>query len=265
MIYESFDLITFERLEGHVLKVTIDRPESDFNAVNDQLHEELTRLMGVLKEEREARCIVLTGSGKAFSAGGDYAWFPALQEPGRLEPLRQEGKNLIWDMLDIQIPIVAAINGHAMGLGASIGLLCDIIFVAESAKIGDPHVSVGVVAGDGGTVIWPLAVGPALAKQYLFTGDPIDATEAHRIGLINFVTPNDECVDQAVEYATRLAAKAPLAVQFTKVAVNKLLKDAANAAFDVATALEMLTFKSDDHAEALAAIAEKRDPIFQGR
>lgn len=261
---DDFDLITFERLDGHVLKVTIDRPNSDFNAVNDQLHEELTRLMAVLKDEREARCIVLTGSGKAFSAGGDYDWFPTLQEPGRLEPLRQEAKNLIWDMLDIQIPIVAAINGHAMGLGASIGLLCDIIFVAESAKIGDPHVSVGIVAGDGGTVIWPLAIGPALAKHYLFTGDPIDAHEAHRIGLINFVTPNDECVDQAVEYATRLAAKAPLAVQFTKVAVNKLLKDAANAAFDVATALEMLTFKSDDHAEALAAIAEKRAPIFEG-
>ena len=168
-------------------------------------------------------------------------------------------------MPDFQIPIVAEINGHAMGLGASVGLLCDIIFVAESAMIGDPHVSVGIVAGDGGTVIWPLAIGPALAKQYLFTGDPIDAQEAHRVGLINFVTPNDACVDQAVAYATRVAAKAPMAVQFTKVAVNKLLKDAANAAFDVATALEMLTFNSDDHAEALAAIAEKRDPVFENR
>lgn len=265
MTTDKFDFITFDRLDGHVLKVTIDRPESAYNAVNDQLHKELTRLMGALKEERAARCIVLTGSGKAFSAGGDFDWFPTLQEPGRLEPLRQEGKRLIWDMLDIQIPIVAAINGHAMGLGASIALLCDIIFVAESARIGDPHVSVGVVAGDGGTVIWPLAVGPALAKQYLFTGDPISAEEARRIGLINFVTPDEECVDHAVEYAIRLAAKAPLAVQYTKVAVNKLLKDAANAAFDVATALEIITFQSDDHAEALAANAEKRNPIFEGR
>jgi enoyl-CoA hydratase len=265
MTTDNFDFINFERLDGHVLKVTINREESPFNAVNGLLHEELTRLMSVLKEERDARCIVLTGSGKAFSAGGDFDWFPSLQEPGRLEPLRQEGKNLIWDMLDIQIPIVAAINGHAMGLGASIGLLCDIIFVAESARIGDPHVNVGVVAGDGGTVIWPLAIGPALAKQYLLTGDPIDAKEAHRIGLVNFVTPNDECLDQAVEYATRLAAKAPMAVQYTKVAVNKLLKDAANAAFDVATALEIVTFQSDDHAEALAAIAEKRSPVFEGR
>ena len=263
--FENFDFIHFERLDGHVLKVTIDRPGSDFNAINGQLHHELTRLMGVLKAEQEARCIVLTGSGRAFSAGGDFDWFPALQEPGRLEPLRQEGKNLIWDMLDIQIPIVAAVNGHAMGLGASIALLCDIIFVAESARIGDPHVNVGVVAGDGGTIIWPLAIGPALAKQYLLTGDPIGAAEAHRVGLVNFVTPDDECVDQAIAYARRIAAKAPMAVQFTKVAVNKLLKDAANTAFDAAMALEMITFKSADHNEALAAIAQKRTPVFENR
>ncbi len=263
--FDQFEYINFERLDGHVLKVTIDRPDSDLNAVDAQLHRELTKLMVVLKEEREARCIVLTGVGKAFSAGGDFDWFPTLQAPGKLEDLRQEAKNLIWDMLDIQVPVVAAINGHAVGLGASIGLLCDIIFVAESAIISDPHVSVGIVAGDGGTIIWPLAVGPALAKQYLLTGDPINAAEAHRIGLINFVSSNDEVVDDAIAYATKLAAKAPLAVQYTKVAVNKLLKDAANTAFDTATALELLTFQSEDHPEALAAIAEKREPNFKGR
>ena len=137
--------------------------------------------------------------------------------------------------------------------------------MAESAIISDPHVSVGIVAGDGGTIIWPLAVGPALAKQYLLTGDPINAAEAHRIGLINFVSPNDQVVDDAITYATKLAAKAPLAVQYTKVAVNKMLKDAANTAFDTATALEILTFQSEDHTEALAAIAEKREPNFTGR
>ena len=263
--FDQFEYINFERLDGHVLKVTIDRPDSDLNAVDAQLHRELTKLMAVLKEEREARCIVLTGVGKAFSAGGDFDWFPTLQAPGSLEDLRQEAKNLIWDMLDIQVPIVAAINGHAVGLGASIALLCDIIFVAESAIISDPHVSVGIVAGDGGTIIWPLAVGPALAKQYLLTGDPINAAEAHRIGLINFVSPNDQVVEDAIAYATKLAAKAPLAVQYTKVAVNKLLKDAANTAFDTATALEILTFQSEDHPEALAAIAEKREPNFKGR
>lgn len=265
MNHDDFEYLQFEPLDGHILLVTIDRPENPLNAVNGQMHDELTQLFPVLQAEQEARCIVLTGSGRAFSAGGDFDWFPSLQEPGRLEPLRQDGKNLIWDLLDVQIPIVAGVNGHAMGLAASIALLCDVIFVAESARIGDPHVKVGVVAGDGGTIAWPLAIGPALAKQYLLTGDPIPAAEAHRIGLVNFVTPDDECLDQALAFARRIAANAPMAVQFTKIATNKLLKDAANTAFDVATALEMITFNSDDHAEALAAIKERREPTFHNR
>jgi len=263
--YDDFEYLRFERLDGHILVVTIDRPENPLNAVNEQMHDELTHLFPALQAEREARCIVLTGSGPTFSAGGDFDWFPTLQAPDRLERLRQDGKNLIWDMLDVQVPIVAAVNGHAMGLAASIALLCDVIFVAESARIGDPHVKVGIVAGDGGTVAWPLAVGPALAKQYLLTGDPISAAEAHRIGMINFVTPDHECLDQAVAFARSIAANAPMAVQYTKLAVNKLLKDAANTAFDVATALEIVTFQSDDHAEALAAIKERRDPTFHNR
>ncbi len=262
---DDFEYLHFERLDGHILQVTIDRPDNPLNAVDGQMHDELTHLFPALQAESEARCIVLTGSGPTFSAGGDFDWFPVLQEPGRLDPLRRDGKNLIWDMLDVQIPIVAAVNGHAMGLAASIALLCDVIFVAESARIGDPHVKVGIVAGDGGTVAWPLAVGPALAKQYLLTGDPIPAHEAHRIGLVNFVTPDDECLAQAVAFARRIAANAPMAVQYTKIATNKLLKDAANTAFDVATALEIVTFQSQDHAEALAALKEHRDPTFHNR
>ncbi|MCP3854222.1 MAG: enoyl-CoA hydratase/isomerase family protein [Actinomycetia bacterium] len=265
MSYDDFEYLHFERLDGHILLVTIDRPENPLNAVNGQMHDELTALFPALQHEREARCIVLTGSGPTFSAGGDFDWFPTLQAPGRLEPLRQDGKNLIWDMLDVVVPIVAAVNGHAMGLAASIALLSDIIFVAESARIGDPHVKVGIVAGDGGTVAWPLAIGPALAKQYLLTGDPISATEAHRLGMVNFVTPDDECLDEALAFARRIAANAPMAVQYTKVATNKLLKDAANTAFDVATALEIVTFQSEDHAEALAALQEGRDPTFHNR
>lgn len=261
----GFEYLHFERLDGHVLVVTIDRPGSPLNAVDGQLHEELTRLFPLLPDEQEARCVVLTGSGGAFSAGGDFEWFPTLQEPGRLEPLRRDGKNLIWDLLDVQIPVVAAVNGHAMGLAASIALLCDVVFVAESARIGDPHVKVGIVAGDGGTIAWPLAVGPALAKQYLLTGDPISAADAHRIGLVNFVTPDGDCLEQAVAFARRIAANAPLAVQYTKIAVNKLVKDAANAAFDVATALEIATFHTEDHREALTALRERREPTFRAR
>jgi enoyl-CoA hydratase len=172
---------------------------------------------------------------------------------------------MIWDLLDIPIPIVAAINGPAVGLGASIALLCDTIFIAESAHVADPHVLVGIVAGDGGAAIWPLAVGPARAKQYLMTGDPVPAVEAERIGLVNRVVPDDALRDEALAFARRLAAGAPLAIQYTKQSVNKVVKEALNLAFDASTALEIVTFQSEDHGEALRALREKRKPVFRGR
>ena len=262
---EGFEYLHFDRRDGHVLVVTIDRPDSPINAVDEQMHHELTALFPLLQRETQARCVVLTGAGGAFSAGGDFAWFPQLQEPGRLEALHADATSMIWDLLDVQVPIVAAVNGHAMGLGASLALLCDVIVMAESATIGDPHVKVGLVAGDGGTVAWPLALGPALAKQYLLTGDALTAPDAHRLGLVNLVAPDERCLDEAIGLAQRIAANPPMAVQLTKVAVNQLVKDAAAKAFDLATSLEMKTFASADHAEALAAIAEKRPPKFENR
>lgn len=251
--------------DGHVLRAVIDREGDDLNRVDGQLHDDLTELFPLLQREREARAVVLTGRGRAFSAGGDFGWFPTLQEPGALEPLRLDGKSIIWDLLDVHLPIVCALNGHAIGLGASIALLCDAAVMAESATIADPHVRVGIVAGDGGTAAWPLAVGPMLAKRYLLTGDPVSSADALRMGLVTEVAPDDEVDERAMAFARRLAAGAPLAVQYTKAAVNKLLKTALNEAFDVATALEIVTFQSEDHREALAAIREKREPKFEGR
>ena len=209
---------------GRVLRVTIDRPGNDLNAVDEVLHAELARLFSDLGHENEARAVLLTGGGRAFSAGGDFEWFPSLQQPGKLEELKRDARSLIWDLLDVELPIVAAVNGPAIGLGATIALLCDTIFMAESATVADPHVRVGLVAGDGGTVAWPLAVGPARAKQYLMTGDPVSAQEAERIGLVNFVVPDDELEQRAMEFAARLADVAPLALRYTKAAVNKLVK-----------------------------------------
>lgn len=256
--------IELER-DGHVLRVVIDRPGDELNRVDGELHDDLTTLFPLLQRERAARAIVLTGRGRAFSAGGDFSWFPTLQAPGALEPLRLDGKSIIWDLLDVHLPIVCGINGHAIGLGASIALLCDAAIMAESATIADPHVRVGIVAGDGGTAAWPLALGPMLAKRYLLTGDPVTAPEALRLGLVTEVVPDDEVDARAMAFAHRLAAGAPLAVQYTKAAVNKLVKTALNDAFDFATALEIVTLQSADHQEALAAIREKRDPMFEGR
>jgi enoyl-CoA hydratase len=221
-------------------------------------------LFQALKQEDEARAIILTGRGRAFSAGGDFNWFPQLDNAEAREHLRRDAKQLIWDFLDIDIPIVAAINGPAIGLGASIALLCDTTFMAASATVADPHVKVGIVAGDGGTVIWPLLLGPARAKQYLLTGDPLSAVEAERIGLINVITTDEDLQDTALAFARRLADGAPLAIRYTKQAVNKLVKDALNISFDTATALEIVTMQSADHKEALLAIKEKRKPKFKG-
>ena len=250
---------------GDVLKVVLDNPRSDLNTVDEEMHADLTELFRDLRSESTARAVLLTGSKRAFSAGGDFAWFPTLRETGRLDALRHDAKQMIWDLLDVELPIVCAVNGPAVGLGASIALLCDVIFMAESASIADPHVRVGVVAGDGGTVAWPLAVGPARAKQYLLTGDPVAASEAERIGLVNFVVPDASLEEEAMAFAQRLAAGAPLAVRYTKQAVNALVKDALNVSFDTATALELVTFQSRDHQEALAALKEKRPPKFEGR
>ncbi|MDP6978451.1 MAG: enoyl-CoA hydratase-related protein [Myxococcota bacterium] len=261
---DRYETLRFERL-GDVLRITIDHPKSKLNAVDAVLHAELAQLFRELKCEEEARAIVITGSGPAFSAGGDFDWFPSLDDTAKLDHLRRDAKQLIWDLLDVEVPIVAAVNGHAIGLGASISLLCDTIYMAETATIADPHVSVGIVAGDGGAVIWPLVLGPARAKRYLLTGDPLRADDAQSMGLVNEVLPADRLQEEALAFAQRLAAGAPLALRYTKLSVNKLVKDALNVAFDTSTALEIVTLQSEDHDEALAAIREKRPPQFKGR
>jgi enoyl-CoA hydratase len=260
----GYRCLRFDRFDA-VLRVTIDNPRNDLNTVDAELHSELARLFSELRREGEARAVVLTGSKRAFSAGGDFGWFGEITDAGAIDHVRRDGKQIIWDLLDLEIPIVAAVNGPAIGLGASIALLCDVIFMADTATIADPHVRVGIVAGDGGAVIWPLVVGPARAKQYLLTGDPVPAAEAERIGLVNRVVPAAELQAEALAFAQRLAAGAPLALRHTKIAVNKLVKDALNIAFDYSTAAEMLTLASEDHKEAVRAIREKRKPEFKGR
>ena len=259
----GFTTFRFERHDA-VLKVIIDNPASEVNAVDDALHTEFALLFERLQHEREARAIVLTGSKKAFCAGGDLTWFPTLDNTQTLDHLRRDAKALIWDLLDIELPIVCALNGHAMGLGASIALLCDTIFMADTARIGDPHVRVGLVAGDGGVVIWPLVLGPALAKRFLMTGDQLTAEEALRLGLVTHVVSRTSLDDEAMAFAHRLASGATMAIKYTKMSVNKLVKDALNTAFDSSMGHEMMTFFSTDHKEAVAAFAQQREPKFVG-
>jgi enoyl-CoA hydratase len=260
----DFEAITFER-DGDVLIATIDVPGDDLNRVDGRLHDELVGLAARLRSEEDARAILLAANGRAFSAGGDFRWFPELQDGALLPRLHHDGRQIVWDLLDVRQPIVAAVQGPAVGLGASIALLCDAVFLGESASLADPHVRVGLVAGDGGTIAWPLALGPAAAKRWLLTGDALDAHAAVRLGLATEVVADADLRATALAFARRLASLPPLAVQGTKQAVNQWMRQVMTASFDLATALEMVTFHSTDHVEALDAIREKREPRYRGR
>jgi enoyl-CoA hydratase len=251
--------------DDHVLTVTIEHPTSPMNAVDATLHHDFGELFRTLKQEGDARVVVLTGAGRAFSAGGDMAWFPDLRDPARMHALRREAKQIIWDELDVEIPIVCALNGPAVGLGASIALLCDVIVMADTATIIDPHVQVGLVAGDGGAAIWPLLVGPLAAKRHLMLGQPLTAHEALRLGVAAEVCASDDLDATARSWADRIAAQAPLAVQGTKISVNQQIKQALLTSYDLSTSLEMPCFLSADHAEAVSAFLEKRTATFEGR
>ena len=258
------ETIRLER-DGDVLVATIDHPDSAVNAVDGRLHRELGELFRELKQESTARAVVLTGSGRAFSAGGDMEWFPSLRTVERSHALRREGKQIIWDLLDVEVPVVCGLNGAAAGLGASIALLCDLIVMAEAAVIVDPHVKVGLVAGDGGAAIWPLLVGPLAAKRHLMLGEPMTSAEALRLGVAAEVCPTPEVGARALAWARRLADGAPLAVQGTKQAINAQVKQALLTSFDVSMALEMPCLLSHDHAEAVSAFVDGRRPTFHGR
>ncbi len=252
------------RREGEILVVTVRHPTSPINAVDALLHHEFGELFRILKRECEARAIVLTGEGKAFSAGGDFSWFPSLRETAVLDSLRRDAKQLIWDLLDVEVPIVCGLNGSAAGLAASVALLCDVIVMSERAVIVDPHVNVGLVAGDGGAAVWPLLLGPLAAKRHLLLGEPLTAAEASRLGVAAEICPPADVAERAMAWAHRLAAQPPLAVRGTKIAVNAQLKRALLDSFDLSTALEMPCFTSADHAEALSAMQEQRTPNFTG-
>jgi enoyl-CoA hydratase len=261
---DAVETIRLER-DGDILVATIDHPDSAMNAIDAALHHDLGELFRTLKTEAAARAVVLTGAGRAFSAGGDMAWFPALRSVERVHALRREGKQLIWDLLDVEVPVVCGLNGTAAGLAASVALLCDVLVMADGAVIVDPHVKVGLVAGDGGAAIWPLLLGPLAAKRHLLLGEPLAAADAFRLGVAAEVCSPPDVAARATDWARRLAAGAPLAVQGTKLAINAQLKQALLTSFDVSTALEMPCILSADHAEAVAAFVEGRVPTFEGR
>ncbi len=261
MKYDSYQLIEATR-QGAVLTLTLNNPP--LNAVNDVLHEELARIFSDVQEDDAADVVVLTGAGKTFSAGGDLKQMKEAYEDGRMLLKLNDAKRIIFSLLDLEKPLIARINGHAVGLGATLALFSDVIFMSAEARIADPHVSIGVVAGDGGAVIWPQLIGYARAKEYLMTGKAMTGKEAHAMGLVNHVVRPEDLDAQVYDFAEALAAGPSQAIKWTKVSVNIGLKQLAHSILDASLAYEWLTFKSKDHGEAVAAFLEKRQPNFTG-
>ena len=261
MNFEAYRRLSFSR-RGRILSVTLNRPDT-LNAVDGAMHDDLSRVFYDIALDEESDIVVLTGAGRAFSAGGDMAWLEEMcSNRAAWDRVRVEAKRIVFGLLECEKPVIAKINGHAAGLGATLALFCDVIFASEKARIADPHVRVGLVAGDGGALIWPQLIGYARAKEYLLTGDPLSASKAAEIGLINHCVPADELDERVDAFCDRLAAGATAAIRYTKVAINIGLRQIAHTLMDASIGYESLTNDTRDHREAVRAFIEKRRPEF---
>ena len=261
--YGVYEDLLIEKDDG-VMTITLNAPDN-LNAFTAGMHNALSRIWTDIHDDPEVDVVVLTGAGRAFSAGGNVvAMQTKIDDPDLWDQGMPEAKRIIFRMLECDKPIIARVNGHAVGLGATIALFCDVIIAAENAKIGDPHVNAGLVAGDGGAVIWPQLIGFARAKEYLFTGDLMTAAEAERIGLINHCVPMDELDDKVYSLARRLASGASKSIRWTKQVVNIPLRQLAHSMMDLSLSVETQSNLSADHQEAVTAFTNKRKPNFTG-
>lgn len=249
--YSDYQRLRLARA-GRVLTVTISGT-NPLNFIDGTFHTELARIFGEIAADRETDAVVLTASGRCFCAGGDIAWFRDMDEAEKDHACSVEGRKIIFELLELPQPIISAVHGPAIGLGATVALFCDIVVAAPDAVFADPHVVMGLVAGDGGAVIWPWLVGMNKAKELLLTGDGVKAEEAERIGLVNRVVPADELVANAQAQAQRLAGGWQQAIRGTKTSINKILRDQVNLVLDTGLALERQCMSAPDHEAAMAA------------
>jgi enoyl-CoA hydratase len=253
--------LKLERQPHGVLLVTLNRPEV-LNAAHEEMHAELAAVWADISKDEETRVAVVTGAGRAFSAGGDLAMVERqIGDYGRVTAMLTEMSDLVYNIANCEKPIVSAINGVAVGAGLVVALLADISICAADAKLGDGHVRLGVAAGDHAAIIWPLLCGLAKSKYYLMTGEMVTGEEAERIGLVSKVLPKEEVLAEALRVANHLATGPQLAIRLTKRALNGWIRN-AGPIFDQSAAYEMLTFLGDDIQEGLASLKEKRAPDF---
>ncbi len=254
--------ILVEDVGNDVLLVTLNRPER-LNAVDWELHGEIVSLYTALCTTHDLGAVVITGAGRAFCAGGDLEHISRGRTDAKVRSAQlTESVRLVREALSVRCPVIAAVNGPAVGLGATVALLADIVVMAESTFLADPHTQVGLVAGDGGTIMWPLLVGPSRAKEFLMLGTRIGAVRAYDLGLVNHVVPDGEVQARAREIADELALGPREAIAGTKLAVNAQLLRTVGEGMPLAISLEGLSWVHEDIVEGVAATREKRAPTW---
>jgi enoyl-CoA hydratase len=243
--------------DGPIRRVTLNRPEQ-LNASNAVLHRGVSEVWGELALDAEARVVILTGAGRAFSAGGDFDHMLDLQrDAGLREQTMAEARTILLDMLRFPLPVIAAVNGPAVGLGASLALACDLVLMSDRAHLADPHLSVGLVAGDGGAALWPLYTSLLRAKEFLFTGERIEPALAVQLGLANRVVPHDELMPEATKLAQKLARLPKRALSDTKRALNTHAEQAAMGPLEIALQAEIASMTSPEHVARVARLISK--------
>jgi enoyl-CoA hydratase len=260
--YSDYTTVLVE-IKDEIALVTMNRPEA-LNTFDGYLHRELGDVFEDLEKDDDVKVVILTGAGRLFSAGGDIGWMKdRLEGHKKIIPIPwTDCVRILYNIANLPKPVIAAVNGAAVGLGANLALCCDIIIATENAAFSDPHVRVGLAAGDGGCVLWPMVMSLNKAKEYLFTGDSIKATEAANKGIINKVVPADQLMPTARELAKRLAGGPSMAIAFTKMAANTELREKLNSILQSSLALEYVTRESSDHLEGARAFLEKRNPQY---
>jgi enoyl-CoA hydratase len=264
--YSKYSALKIE-LRDRVLRVTLDNPP--LNSITRQMHQELSTLFYDINADDQVAVVVVTGAGdRAFSAGGDIKAMAERIEKGNHGLWltgANEMKNIIRGLLQLERPLIARINGHAMGLGATLALFSDFSYMIEKAKIADTHVKVGLSAGDGGSMMWPLLIGLTKARKHLLTGEPLLGKEAAKIGLVTESASTlgelDEKVDRMTE---RLASGASVAINATKVSINLVLRRMLDSSIETHLGLETQSYLSKDHLEAVTAFRDGKTPQFSG-
>ena len=263
-LYSRYQRLAFDRPAPGVLRVTMNNPER-LNAADAVMHGELAEIWRDVDRDADTNAVILTGAGRAFSAGGDFDMIEEIMDDFEVRArVMREARDIVFNLIDCSKPIVSAMRGPAVGAGLVCGLLADISIATPETRIIDGHTRLGVAAGDHAAIVWPLLCGMARAKYYLLLCETLTGAEAERIGVISLTVPDAELDAKALEVAEKLANGAQAAIRWTKHALNNWLRS-AGPAFDASLALEFLGFTGPEAREGLASHRERRPPRFADR